>query len=54
MMIGLEGTMIDLGEQPTRKDKGKYKAKEIVESDNEFEKESDEEPDKEEDLSEIQ
>jgi len=38
MMIALGGTMVDLGEQPrTKKDKGKGKAKEVVESDNEFE-----------------
>src|ERR1041385_6197628 len=38
MMIGLGGRIVDLGEQPrTKKDKGKGKAKEVVESDNEFE-----------------
>src|SRR5436190_2349507 len=38
MMIALGGIMVDLGEQPrTKKNKGKGKAKEVVESDNEFE-----------------
>src|SRR5437879_4350756 len=38
MMITFGETMVDLGEQSrTKKDKGKGKAKEVVESDNEFE-----------------